>query len=62
MKVTIRCYFCGHIHKIYDYSSDYVFIPQTLDLWIHMACQECSHIGHEIYIQSEPTKESEAQA
>ncbi len=62
MKVTVRCYHCDHIHKIYDYSTDYVFIPQTLQLWAHLMCRECGHIGHEVYIQAETPEQTESEA
>jgi len=53
MKVTIRCPFCTHILKVFDYSDLYVFTPTTLKMWAGMQCPNGHTFGYELLIESE---------
>ena len=59
--VIVRCPRCNHTHRTYDYSSMYVFLPQTLKQWAETRCPECQCLGYEIFIGLVPPAESEVQ-
>lgn len=57
--VIIRCPRCEHIHRTFDYTAVYVFMPETLRKWADLECPECHYHGHEIFIGLVPRTEIE---
>src|SRR5258708_40269559 len=51
-RVTIRCSYCEYVHKTYDYTDLYVFLPKTLISWATLECPGCHYIGMELFIDT----------
>ena len=51
MKVTVRCPFCTHILKVFDYADIYVFTPTTLRIWADQQCPNGHTYGYEMLIE-----------
>ena len=59
-RVTVRCSYCEYVHKVFDYTTLYVFMPPTLIRWAHLECPDCQRRGMELFIDTCKRTESEA--